>query len=114
MKHPELPVWADIEDGVIVFSPGDAYEEALKALAAPARDQYWMEVARRCATERLHQAVAGSLPLMTALGATGLGIRILRDDAYTLSKLPAGKGAALGALEFRQYYQGYLNGLSRP
>ena len=119
ITHEALPVWASIDDSnppdrVIVADPAEAYEEALSALGNPERTQYWLEVARRCITERLLDALRGNLSLMNAVGSTGLHLRIAANDAYRLDQLPEGDGAALGVVEFRRWYQSYLNNLARP
>ena len=112
MNHPALPARASIEDGTVFVAPGLAYEEALTALGVTDRTQYWLEVARRCCTERLHIAVKGSLDLMNAIGGTGLHLRILRDDNYRLDLYPEGEGAEAGSRGFRKHYQTYLNNLT--
>lgn len=117
LNHEALPAWAQIDDSnpadhIIVADPAGAYEEALTALGVEERTQYWLEVARRCFTERLLDLLRGNLSLMIAVGATGLHLRIDRGDgSYALANFPEGDGAARGVAEFRQYYQGYLNNL---
>ena len=113
MEHPKLPKWATIDNGQIVVNPRPAYEEALAALGNPAPDQYWMEVARRCCTERVVQIARDNLDIMVALGSTVISLKILRDKFALLTDYPPGAGAHEGSFKFRQHYQTYLNGLPK-
>lgn len=108
-KNTSLPAWADVVDQVIEFDPEHAYEEVRQALKIKKWDQYWLEVARRLCTNRLKVIVRGDLSLMNALASTGLKVRILKNDAVgILSRHPKGKGADLGATEFRLFMESYM------
>ncbi len=112
-KHPNLPAWADIVNDAIEFDPADAYGEALAVLGVDKPDQYWLEVARRCVTNRLKDIVKADLDLMNALASTGLRLKIRRNEAFALANHPPGAGAEAGVQQFRKYYQDYLARVAR-
>lgn len=110
----KLPDWATVgNDGVILFHPSEAYEEAARALGWTKWDQAKLEIARRCVTLRLKNTIKASLTLMNLVGETGLRLRIAREPEYALRNHPAGKGAEWGASNeaLNLHYQPYLNGL---
>lgn len=91
----DLPHWATgTPDGVIEIDPDTAYPLVLDLLEIVNPDQYWLEVARRCVTEKLR-----------LLHGPGLSLRILpKARKWSLGNFPEGMGAARGCDEFRKHW----------
>lgn len=104
-----LPKWAAIKGTTIEVNPAAAYSEAFKALGVKIIDQYWLEVARRCFTNRIKDLVRGDADLRDALVSKCLDIRICRDPAFVLADYPFGAGPDMGSLGFRKHYRTYIS-----
>ncbi len=92
---PACPQWAHINprDGFVEIDPDVAYPIALELLGMRA-DQYSLEVARRCLTHALKDALGPPL-----------NIRILPRDRWRLVRHPEGSGQAAAGQEFRAHYR---------
>lgn len=91
-----LPGWASKHGEKIHIDPDKAYPLYLDKLGhAHEPDQYWLEVARRCFTEDLHQIVKGPMHLVIEA----------KSGQWALRNFAEGAGAVAGANEFRQYYE---------
>jgi hypothetical protein len=110
MSELNLPAWAtQAKDGAIEVKASVVYPMALERLAVTTVDQYWLEVARRCFTEHLHQII------QLDGEQNQLHLRIVSDtDAFLLKKNPKGAGAEEGGSKFRKHYKAYLRGQPKP
>lgn len=92
--------WAEARDGKYFADPDKMYPLYLEKLGVAEPDQYWLEIARRCATEDLLKIAGGSLHLVI----------LQKGREWALKNFPEGLGANAGATGFRVHYNKLLGG----
>lgn len=108
---PSLPDWAAWDTAEIpmltnagwvkvrrvIFDPDVIYPLFLRLLGVSQPDQYWLEVARLCATKAIADRLQPKVPVH---------IRILgKDKRWALRNFPVGRGASLGTAEWQTHWR---------
>lgn len=116
-KIDALPTFAQYVDGRVEVDPGVVYPQYLAELAecreGVDKNQYWVEVARRCMTHDIKMAIGGGFTLK-------LANPVHKNDAWALHKLPEREGEApglsalLGSAEFLTHWNALQRHRQQP